>query len=134
MKANFRKFLLLWSGEFVSSIGGGLTGFGLGVYIFNMTGSAAGVIYILISMIRGEATLIQICIRMQTGSIKSFRPKRSKNYRGRYSDKFLCQLFSDWVLLLSQASVTIRRLVGTNHRALSQTKLKSREDKSWKPF
>ena len=38
---NFRKFLLLWSGELISSIGGGLTSFGLGVYIFQQTGSAA---------------------------------------------------------------------------------------------
>ncbi|MBR6328513.1 MAG: MFS transporter, partial [Lachnospiraceae bacterium] len=42
MKTNFKKFLLLWSGELISSIGGGLTSFGLGVYIFNETGSAAG--------------------------------------------------------------------------------------------
>ena len=41
-KGNFRKFLLLWSGEFISSIGGGLTSFGLGVYVFDKTGSAAG--------------------------------------------------------------------------------------------
>ncbi len=34
--------MLLWLGELVSSIGGGLTSFGLGVYIFNRTGSAAG--------------------------------------------------------------------------------------------
>ena len=33
-KSSFRKFLLLWAGELVSSIGGGLTSFGLGVYIF----------------------------------------------------------------------------------------------------
>lgn len=38
---NYRRFLLLWSGEFVSSIGGGLTAFGLGVYVFQTTGSAA---------------------------------------------------------------------------------------------
>ena len=38
---NFRKFLLLWSGELISGIGGGLTSFGLGVYIFQQTGSAA---------------------------------------------------------------------------------------------
>ena len=38
---NFRKFLLLWSGELISSVGGGLTSFGLGVYIFRQTGSAA---------------------------------------------------------------------------------------------
>lgn len=38
----FNKFLLLWSGQMVSAIGGGLTSFGLGVYVFNQTGSAAG--------------------------------------------------------------------------------------------
>lgn len=40
-KSNFSQFILLWTGELISSIGGGLTSFGLGVYIFNMTGSAA---------------------------------------------------------------------------------------------
>lgn len=39
--SNYRKFLLMWSGEFVSSIGGGLTSFGLSVYVFQKTGSAA---------------------------------------------------------------------------------------------
>lgn len=39
--SNFRKFLLLWAGELISSIGGGLTSFGLGVYVFQKTGSAA---------------------------------------------------------------------------------------------
>lgn len=41
MKGNFRRFLLLWAGELVSGIGGGLTSFGLGVYVFQQTGSAA---------------------------------------------------------------------------------------------
>ncbi|MBQ8935848.1 MAG: MFS transporter [Oscillospiraceae bacterium] len=41
-KSNFGKFILLWMGELISSIGGGLTSFGLGVYIFKTTGSAAG--------------------------------------------------------------------------------------------
>ena len=41
-RSNFGKFLLLWSGELISSIGGGLTSFGLGVYVFQKTGSAAG--------------------------------------------------------------------------------------------
>ena len=40
-KSNFNKFLLLWAGELVSAIGGGLTSFGLGVYVFQQTGSAA---------------------------------------------------------------------------------------------
>ena len=38
---NYGKFLLLWAGEFISCIGGGLTSFGLGLYIFQKTGSAA---------------------------------------------------------------------------------------------
>ena len=33
-KSNFGKFLLLWAGELISAIGGGLTSFGLGVYVF----------------------------------------------------------------------------------------------------
>ena len=37
----YKKFLLLWAGQMVSAIGGGLTSFGLGVYVFEQTGSAA---------------------------------------------------------------------------------------------
>ena len=37
----FRKFLLLWSGDFISAIGSGLTSFGLGVYIFQQTGQVS---------------------------------------------------------------------------------------------
>lgn len=101
---NFKKFLLLWTGELISSIGGGLTSFGLGVYIFQQTGSAAsmalvtllgflptlllsvpagvladrydrrllmmigdgcsalGIIFILVCMMRGGASLAQICV------------------------------------------------------------------------
>ena len=103
-KSNFGKFLLLWAGELISSVGGGLTAFGLGVYIFRQTGSAAsmaiitllgflptlllsvpagaladrydrrllmmlgdgcsalGVIYILICMLKGNASITQIGI------------------------------------------------------------------------
>lgn len=39
-KSNFPKFLLLWMGELISAIGSGLTSFGLGVYVFQQTGSA----------------------------------------------------------------------------------------------
>ena len=38
---SFGKFMLLWSGDFVSAIGSGLTSFGLGVYIFQQTGKAS---------------------------------------------------------------------------------------------
>lgn len=39
-KNNFSRFMLLWAGELISAIGGGLTSFGLGVYVFRQTGSA----------------------------------------------------------------------------------------------
>lgn len=40
-KTDFSKFLLLWTGDLISQIGGGLTSFGLGVYVFGKTQSAA---------------------------------------------------------------------------------------------
>jgi len=40
---NFGYFMAIWLGEFVSSIGSGLTAFALGVYVFRATGSAAAV-------------------------------------------------------------------------------------------
>ena len=39
-QSNFPKFMLLWAGELISAVGGGLTSFGLGVYVFQQTGSA----------------------------------------------------------------------------------------------
>lgn len=36
-----KKFILLWIGELISAIGSGITSFGLGVYVFQTTGSAA---------------------------------------------------------------------------------------------
>ena len=41
VEKSFKKFLLLWSGQFVSAIGGGLTSFGLSVYVFQETGKAS---------------------------------------------------------------------------------------------
>ncbi len=112
-ESNFGKFILLWSGELISSIGGGLTSFGLGVYIFDQTGSAAsmalvtllgflptllltvpagvladrfdrrmlmmigdgcsalGIMYILFCMLRGGASLLQICIGVSVSAIFS---------------------------------------------------------------
>ena len=46
MTSGFRKFLLLWFGGLISQIGGGLTSFGLGVYVFSQTGRAADVAFI----------------------------------------------------------------------------------------
>ena len=110
---NLRKFILLWTGEMISAVGGGLTSFGLGVYIFQRTGSAAdmalitllgflptlllsvpagaladrydrrllmmigdgcsalGIVFILICMLNGEASLGQICVGVLISSVFS---------------------------------------------------------------
>lgn len=116
MKQNnksFGKFMLLWSGGFISAIGSGLTSFGLGVYVYQVTGlasataivmllaflptillsavagvladrydrrllmilgdglSAVGLIFILICMLNGEASLWQICVGVTISSVFS---------------------------------------------------------------
>jgi len=40
---SFRRFLMLWSGDVIASVGSGLTAFALGVYVFNLTGNATDV-------------------------------------------------------------------------------------------
>ena len=133
-KSNFGKFLLLWSGELISSIGGGLTSFGLGVYVFHQTGSAAsmalvtllaflptlilsvpagvladrydrrllmmlgdgcsalGIIYILICMRNGGASLWQICIGVFVSSV--FSSLLEPSYRATVSDLLTKEEFS----------------------------------------
>lgn len=125
-KTNYSKFLLLWSGELVSAIGGGLTGFGLSVYVFQKTGSAGnmalvallaflpilllsvpagviadkydrrllmmlgdglsalGLIYILICLLKGEATLYQICTGVFISSV--FSSLIEPSYRATVTD------------------------------------------------
>ena len=53
---NFHRFLLLWAGELASSIGSGLTSFGLGVYVFRQTGRAADMA--LVSLLAFLPTLL----------------------------------------------------------------------------
>lgn len=55
-KGNFSRFLLLWTGQLISAIGGGLTSFGLGVYVFTQTGSAASMA--LVTLLAFLPTLI----------------------------------------------------------------------------
>lgn len=38
---SFKRFLILWIGEFISAIGSGLTAFGIGVYVYQITGKAS---------------------------------------------------------------------------------------------
>ncbi|WP_251038394.1 MFS transporter [Paenibacillus albidus] len=40
---SFGKFLVLWTGEWISSIGSGLTAFALGIYVYQMTQTATSV-------------------------------------------------------------------------------------------
>lgn len=125
-KSNFKKFLLLWLGELISTIGGGLTSFGLGVYVFNQTGSAAsmalitlvgflptlllsvpagiladrydrrllmmigdgcsalGIIYILICLLCGNASVLKISIGVLISSI--FSSLLEPSYRATVTD------------------------------------------------
>lgn len=53
---SFHKFLLLWWGQFISAIGSGLTAFGLGVYVFAQTGSAASMA--LVTLLAFVPTLV----------------------------------------------------------------------------
>lgn len=48
MHKSFGKFLLLWSGGFISAIGSGLTSFGLGVYVFAQTGKASATALVML--------------------------------------------------------------------------------------
>ena len=142
-KNNFNKFLLLWFGEFVSSIGSGLTAFGLGVYIFKVTGSAAsmslvtllgflpslllsvpagiladrydrrllmmigdgcsalGVLFILICMMRGEASLWQICLGVSISAV--FSALLEPSYRATITDLLTKEEFSKASGLVSLA-------------------------------
>ena len=56
-KSNCNKFLLLWSGELISAVGSGVTSFGLGVYVFNQTNSAAGMA-LVVSLTAASDTII----------------------------------------------------------------------------
>lgn len=143
MTRGFRKFLLLWSGELVSSIGGGLTSFGLGVYVFQQTGSATGMAlvtllgflptlllsvpagvladrydrrllmmlgdgcsalgigYILLCMLRGGASLAQICVGVFVSSV--FSSLLEPAYRATVSDLLTKEEFSKASGLVSLA-------------------------------
>ena len=135
--------MLLWAGELVSAVGGGLTSFGLGVYVFQQTGSAAGmalvtlvgflptlllsvpagvladrydrrilmmigdgcsalgVAYILFCMMRGGATLTQICVGVFVSAV--FSALLEPSYRATVSDLLTKEEFSKASGLVSLA-------------------------------
>lgn len=165
-KSNFGKFLLLWTGELISSVGGGLTSFGLGVYVFGQTGSAAsmalvtllaflptlilsvpagvladrydrrllmmlgdgcsalGIIYILICMMNGGASLLQICIGVFVSSV--FSSLLEPSYRATVSDLLTKEEFSKangLVSLAGSARYLISPLVPGLLLSISDVKL-----------
>ena len=143
MSSGFKRFLLLWIGELISSIGSGITSFGLGVYVFNSTGSAAGmamvtllgflptlllsvpagvladrydrrllmmigdgcsalgIIYILICMRSGEATLVRICAGVFVSAV--FSSLLEPSYRATITDILSKEEFSNAGGLISLA-------------------------------
>ncbi len=143
MSSGFRKFLLLWTGELISSVGGGLTSFGLGVYVFQKTGSAAGmalvtllgflptlllsvpagvladrydrrllmmvgdgcsglgILYILICMKNGGASLLQICAGIFISAV--FSSLLEPSYRATITDILSKEEFSKASGLVSLA-------------------------------
>ncbi len=143
VKDNFKKFILLWLGELISSVGGGLTSFGLGVYIFQKTGSASsmalitllgfiptlllsvpagvladkydrrllmilgdglsafGVVFILICMLSGGASLFQICVGVFISAI--FSSLLEPSYRATITDLLTKEEFSKASGLVSLA-------------------------------
>lgn len=120
------RFLVLWAGQLVSGLGTGMTGFALGVHVFNRTGSAAGfglvvaalfgpsillrpiggvladrldrrvliiagdlasaaaVGFLLVSLARGELTLLRIYIGVALGSAS--QAVQSPAYKASISD------------------------------------------------
>lgn len=141
--SNFKRFILLWTGQLISAIGGGLTSFGLGVYVFEKTGSAAGmalvtllgflptlllsvpagvladrydrrllmmigdgfsgigVLYILVCMMRGEASLLQICIGVSISAV--FSSLLDPAYKATVSDLLTADEYSKASGLVSLA-------------------------------
>lgn len=165
-QSNFRKFLLLWLGELISSIGGGLTSFGLGVYVFRQTGSAAsmafitllaflptlllsvpagvladrydrrllmmlgdglsalGIIYILICMFQGEASVTQIGIGVFISAV--FSALLEPAYRATVSDLLTKEEFSKasgMVSIAGSARYLISPLIAGLLLSVSEVKL-----------
>ena len=150
MKNRFHQFLLLWIAECFSQIGSGLTAFGMSVYVFAQTGSAAdtalvtllaflpmlllsvpagvladrydrrilmmagdgcsaiGVLFILLCMLRGDASLIQICIGVLISSV--FAALLEPAYKSTITDLLTEEEFSKASGLVSLAG-SVRYLI-----------------------
>jgi DHA3 family macrolide efflux protein-like MFS transporter len=49
-RVGYRRFLILWTGQFLSSLGSGMTAFALGVYVFRLTGTVTGFAAVVLSL------------------------------------------------------------------------------------
>ncbi|MBO5564383.1 MAG: MFS transporter [Lachnospiraceae bacterium] len=146
----FHQFLFLWIAECISQIGSGLTAFGLSVYVFAQTGSAAdtalvtllaflpmlllsvpagvladrydrrllmmagdgcsaiGVLFILVCVMQGNASLLQICIGVLISSV--FAALLEPAYKSTITDLLTEEEFSRAGGLVSLAG-SVRYLV-----------------------
>ncbi len=165
-QSDLSKFMLLWVGELISAIGGGLTSFGLGVYVFDQTGSAAsmalvtllaflptlllsvpagvladrydrrllmmlgdgcsalGILCILLCMMRGKATLWQICIGVFLSA--TFSALLEPSYRATVTDLLTKEEYSKasgLVSLAGSARYLISPVVAGALLAVSDIKL-----------
>jgi MFS transporter, DHA3 family, macrolide efflux protein len=46
----YRRFVILWTGQLLSSLGSGMTAFALGVYVFRLTGTVTGFAAVVLSL------------------------------------------------------------------------------------
>lgn len=165
-KNGLSKFLILWTGSLISTIGSGLTSFGLSVYVFQKTGSAAstaivtlsaflpiiiigmfagvladrydrrmlmmigdscsafGILYILICMLQGGASVVQICIGVFISSIfgSIFEPAFRATVSDLVSEKDYARA-SGLVSVVGSARYLIAPIIGGILLAFSDIKV-----------
>lgn len=95
--SGFRAFLILWCGQFVSLTGSALSGFALGVYVYQRTGSATA-----FGLLLAFATLPFILASPFTGSLVDRWGARRALLVGNVGDLFVMLVLA--VLLLRHAA------------------------------
>jgi len=99
---SFGKFLLLWSGELVSSIGSGITAFGLGVYVFERTGKASAVA--LITLLAFMPSLLLSAVTVASTLVVRSGLASKKCGRER---SFICEFKDGWGAVSGNRGVLI---------------------------
>jgi DHA3 family macrolide efflux protein-like MFS transporter len=96
---NIQNFFVLWFGQVVSIIGSGLTGFALGVYVYQQTGSA-----VLYSLIILATTLPGILVRPFSGVIADRFDRRRLIFVSDFLSG-MCTLFVAIMLLVGKLEI-----------------------------